>query len=323
VRLPGSPRLPYAGLPAQLRARIEAALGSAVVSASTCAGGFSPGTAALLTCADGSRAFVKAVGTPLNPDTPQLHRREAAIAAALPATLPAPRLRWSTELTDGTDVWVALLFDAVEGAPPPLPWTPESAAQVLPSLAALATAGTPCPVPGLPTVAQRLADDLAGWSQLMAGPPADLDPWERRHLEWLAGARDRLAASGGLDGDTLVHLDVRADNLLVTADGGVVLVDWPWAARGAPWVDTVLFALDAAVHGGVDPEALVGAAPLVAAADPAAVTDLLLGLTGMWSAVMRRPPPPGLPTVRGFQRRFHDAALAWGRRRAGSPGVQG
>jgi hypothetical protein len=38
----------------------------------------------------------------------------------------------------------------------------------------------------------------------------------------------------------------------------------------------------------------------------------------MWSAAMRRPDPPGLPTVRAFQRRFHDAALAWGRRRAGT-----
>ena len=30
---------------------------------------------------------------------------------------------------------------------------------------------------------------------------------------------------------------------------------------------------------------------------------------------MRRPAPPGLPTLRAFQRRFHDAALAWGSRR--------
>jgi hypothetical protein len=64
----------------------------------------------------------------------------------------------------------------------------------------------------------------------------------------------------------------------------------------------------------------VGDAPLVAAADPAAVRDLLLGLTGMWAAAMGRPAPPGLPTLREFQRRFHDAALAWGRRRADSAG---
>jgi hypothetical protein len=55
-----------------------------VLSAVTRSGGFSPGTAAVVTCADGSRAFVKAVGTPLNPDTHRMHRQEAVVAAALP-----------------------------------------------------------------------------------------------------------------------------------------------------------------------------------------------------------------------------------------------
>ena len=55
--------------------------------------------------------------------------------------------------------------------------------------------------------------------------------------------------------------------------------------------------------------------PVVAGADPADVTDPLLALTGTWAQAMRQRPPPGLPTVRDFQRRFHDAALAWARRR--------
>ncbi|MGY1681108.1 phosphotransferase family protein [Geodermatophilus sp. SYSU D01176] len=311
----GSPRLPYPELPAPLRADIEAALGSPVASVTDRPGGFSPGTAAVLTCADGTQAFVKAVGTPLNPDTPDLHRTEARVAAALPPDLPAPRLRWWTEQNVDGATWVALLFDAVDGEPPALPWTPAAAAQVVPVLADLARAGTPCPVPGLPPVADRLAGQLTAWGALAGRPPADLDPWERRHLDWLAAAIGRLTASGGLSGETLVHLDVRADNLLVTAEGAVVVVDWPWAARGAAWVDTVLFALDPAVHGGVDPELLVADSPVVAAADPADVTDLLVALTGTWAQEMRRRPPPGLPTVRDFQRRFHDAALAWARRR--------
>jgi aminoglycoside phosphotransferase (APT) family kinase protein len=311
----GSPRLPYPDLPALLRTDIEAALGSPVATVTGCTGGFSPGTAAVLTCSDGTRAFVKAVGTPLNPDTPDLHRTEARVAAALPPDLPAPRLRWWTERDVGGDVWVALLFDAVDGEPPALPWTPAAAARIVPVLTDLARAGTPCPVPDLPTLPDRLAGGLAAWRALADQPPADLDPWERRHLDRLAATAGRLTASGGLSGETLVHLDVRADNLLVTADGAVFVVDWPWAARGAAWVDTVLFALDPAVHGGVDPELLVADSPVVAGADPADVTDLLLALTGTWAQEMRRPPPPGLPTVRDFQRGFHDAALAWARRR--------
>ena len=51
--------------------------------------------------------------------------------------------------------------------------------------------------------------------------------------------------------------------------------------------------------------------PAVAAADPRDVTDLVAALAGMWALGMRRPAPPGLPGLRAFQRRFHDAALAW------------
>jgi hypothetical protein len=316
--LPGSPRLPYARLPAGLRAEIEGALGSPVVGVHGCSGGFSPGTAAVLTCGNGDRAFVKAVGTPLNPDTPALHRSEALIAAALPASLPTPRFRWSTEWVDGDDVWVALLFDAVEGTAPTLPWSADAAARAVTALVDLARAGTPCPVPDLPTVADRVAADLTGWARLVADPPADLDPWARRKLDWLTEIPDRLAASGGLDGDTLAHLDLRADNLLIDAAGNTVVVDWPWAARGSAWIDTALFVLDPAVHGGLDPEQLLRQSPLLADARPADVTDLLLGLAGMWGVAMRRPPSPGLPTVRAFQRRFHEAALAWGRRRVGA-----
>ncbi|MDD0857289.1 phosphotransferase [Arthrobacter alpinus] len=42
--------------------------------------------------------------------------------------------------------------------------------------------------------------------------------------------------TGFLAGESLVHGDLRADNILLT-EHGVVLLDWPWAARGAAWVE--------------------------------------------------------------------------------------
>jgi hypothetical protein len=316
--LPGSPRLPWSRLPGGLRDALDEALASPVVDVSPRAGGFSPGPAAVVSCADGTRAFVKAVGTPLNPHTPQLLRTEAAVATQLPEHLPVPRLRAHVEWTGPAEAdgeWVALVFDVVDGAPPPLPWTRPTATRVLTALAEFAVLATPCPA-DVPTLGDQMAHELGAWRVLAEDPPADLSPAEREHLDWLAEVPDRLTARGGLVGDTLVHLDLRADNLLLTDDGGVVLLDWPWAARGPAWVDSVVLALDAAVHGGLDPETLVAGSPVVTAADPRDVTDLLGGLAGLWAVTMRRPPAPGLPTLRAFQRRFHDAALDWMVRRA-------
>jgi hypothetical protein len=317
VSPPGSPRLPYDQVPAPLRAAVDSAIGSPVVHVSPRSGGFSPGPAVVVTCADGTRAFVKAVGAPLNPDTPTLLRAEGAVAAELPDWLPVPRLRARLECLDGADEWLALVFDVVDGDCPALPWTPADAARALDAVGTFAEVATPCPVPGLLALADRVAEQLTAWQVLAGDAPEDLDPWEARRLDWLAEVPERLADRGGLVGDTLVHLDLRADNLLFTPDGGVVLVDWPWACRGAAWVDPVLLALDVAVDGRSDPVGLVADLPVVTGADPRDVTDFLLGMAGMWAAGMRRPAPPGLPTLREFQRRFHDAALAWAIRRMG------
>jgi hypothetical protein len=89
---PSGVRMQWAALPELVRAAVEAHLGAPVVEAVTQPGGFSPGVAARLRTADGRRAFVKAVGTELNPDSPKIYRDEVRITAALPASAPVPRL---------------------------------------------------------------------------------------------------------------------------------------------------------------------------------------------------------------------------------------
>src|SRR5215207_5102349 len=86
-------RAEWSALPGQVQDWVGTLLGSPVTSAVNQPGGFSPGLAARVQCADGSRAFVKAVGMQLNPDAPGLHRAEARFAAALPASAPTPRFR--------------------------------------------------------------------------------------------------------------------------------------------------------------------------------------------------------------------------------------
>jgi hypothetical protein len=162
-------------------------------------------------------------------------------------------------------------------------------------------------VPGVPSAADNLAGDFAGWDRIAADPPADLDPWLAEHLDDLRAAADRgLAALA--TGDTLVHFDIRADNMLIRPDGRVVIVDWPWGCVGPAWLDRLLLGLDVLVKGG-DPE------PVFAGIDPGVVTDVIAGIGGMMEHICRLPPPPGIPTVRAFQRSAADAIRPWLRER--------
>ncbi|RQW92755.1 phosphotransferase [Micromonospora globispora] len=304
-------RIGWLDLPPHVRAAVEEILGDRVVEAVSQSGGYSPGTADRVRTAAGRRAFVKAVSPAQNDRSPGMHRAEARIAAALPPYAPAPRLLGSHD--DGD--WVALVFTDVEGRHPATPWVAGELDAVLTALATMATALTPTPVTAVPTAAEQLAYDFAGWRRIAEDRPADLDPWARAYLAELVAAAEWGVAA--LAGDALCHLDVRADNLLIGPDRVVTVVDWPWACRGPAWLDTVLLLVNVRLHGGHDTEALLHRLPVTADVDPAPVTGVLAGLAGFFLDGARQPPPVGIPTVRAFQRAQGDAVLPWVARRLG------
>ncbi|MCX3059772.1 aminoglycoside phosphotransferase family protein [Streptomyces beihaiensis] len=295
-------------VPEPVRRALAEALGAPVVRARTQSGGFSPGVAARVTLADGRRAFVKAVSAQANPHTPKFHRAEARNAAALPESVPAPRLL--TTYDDGT--WVALAFEDVAGRQPHVPWRAAELTRVLDAVARLGR--TPAP-PGTRPAVDRLAENFAGWRRIVdegRGPGAGLDAWSVRNAPRLA----ELASSWTdfADGDMLAHADLRADNILLTADD-VVFVDWPHAVRAAPWFDLLVMLPCVRAQGGPQPERVFSAHPLGRAAEPEGVTRALAGLAGYFLEQAGRPAPPGLPTLRAFQRAQGEAAVAWLRAR--------
>jgi Ser/Thr protein kinase RdoA (MazF antagonist) len=315
-------RVRWQELPIAVRSWAQDVLGSAVVAAVSQPGGFSPGAASRLTLADGRRAFIKAVCASANPDSPVMHRREAQIAAALPPGVPSPAFLGSYD--DGE--WVALLFCDVEGRQPGQPWRLGDLQRVMTALDTLHELLTPSPLTAVPGVEERYADSLSGWRQLAAagGSPrrlaaaaagsGGLDAWSSRNLDALADLESGWAAAAA--GTTLLHNDVRADNMLITADG-VVFVDWPAACVGAAPFDVVAFAPSVALEGGPEPEWLLARSRSAAAADPDAVTAMVAAVAGYftWQALL--PAPRGLPTVRAFQAAQGVHARAWLRLRTG------
>jgi Ser/Thr protein kinase RdoA (MazF antagonist) len=288
-----------------VRVAVEEIVGAPVVEAVSQVGGFSPGTADRVRTSDGRRAFVKAVGTALNPQSPAMHRREAMVTAALPAEAPVPALLGCVD--DGD--WTALVLQDIPGRHPATPWRTDELTRVLATLADLAARLTPAPLTEVPSAVEALAHDFAGWQRITADPPPGLDPQVARRLDrWREAAEFGLAA---LAGNTLAHTDVRADNLLIGEDGTVYLVDWPHACLVPVWFDRLMLLANVRLYGGHDTDCLLSNLATDTGTPVQVLRSVLAGFVGFFTDAARLPDLPGLPTLRQFQRAHADAIISW------------
>ena len=297
-------RITWAHLPQTVREGVENILGEAVVEAASQPGGFSPGSADRVQLASGRRAFVKAASSQHNATTPDLHRREAAVTAALPQGVLAPDLLGMYD--DGT--WVALALADVAGWHPQEPWVETEVLQVLDALADMGQISVPADL-HLPLYQDSLQGAFLGWAKVQSRPLESMDSWAANHLERLVELAQRGTAA--LAGDSLVHGDLRADNILLTGQG-VVFLDWPWAARGAAWVDGLSVLINVKT---LNPSAAVDqffeTHRLFAGTSAHAITAVMAGWAGYFLDISRRPAPQGIPTLRQFQRQQADALMHW------------
>lgn len=310
-------RLEWVDMPGRVRAGIEGWLGGEVVDAVTQPTGFSPGVAARLTVGDGRRVFVKAVGPEPNRDTPGMHRREARIMAAMPRAAPVPRLLWCYD--EGEGGWIALVFEDVDGRHPTQPWRTDELDRVMAAMEELSRLLTPTPLTAAAagTAGDMFATYVRGWRPLRDERPSrlgDLDEWSLRNLERLVDIEDTIGDV--LEGDTLLNLDIRADNILLTPEK-TWFVDWPHALVGPQWLDVVVFAPSVTMQGGPLPEEVISRHFACRDADSDAVTAAVVTIAGYFTYLAVQPPPPGLPTVRAFQGAQGVVAREWVARRTG------
>lgn len=288
-------RAEWTSVPTEVRSVVDMIAGAPIVRATNVAGGFSPGPAVRCDLADGKRVFVKACGERLSTHASAMHRREAAVMAAIPIAAPVPRLIGAYDDRD----WVALVIELVDGRMPAAPLSSSDIAAILRVVEVLADIGTTT-IGGVIEPAGR-AQTKSGtpylWRSVNGGDPA-LDDWSRRNLDRLTVMESSWIEA--VAGSTLLHGDLRSDNILI-GDDITYVVDWPGASVGAEWVDLVGL-LPSLHHDGAPPPArLFDRHPLGRRADPSAVDAYLCAISGYFTFKSLLPPPPGLPTLRPFQ----------------------
>jgi hypothetical protein len=279
-------------------AAVERMLGARVVASRPVAGGYTYAANRMVQLADGRSAFVKAAVDDL---TRGWLRAERRIYAAVEGPFIPRCLGWE----DG-DVPVLVLEDLSAAIWPP-PWPPGGVRAVLDALDALHAVPAPA---GLPP-SEAVGELRVGWDSVAADPAPFLalgvcsPAWLERVLPALREAVRRAP----FDGDALVHLDVRSDNLCLR-DGRCLLVDWSHAARANPRLDAVLWLPSLVLEGGAVPDALES---------DAATAALMTAFAGYLAARAGLPepatvPPPGVRALQLAQLRI---ALPWAARRLG------
>jgi hypothetical protein len=157
------------------------------------------------------------------------------------------------------------------------------------------------------TLALGAAEDELGsffehWSDVRVLHP------ELAHLDEAEELASAYAAV--LAGDTVVHTDVRDDNLLIAPDGRAWLCDWNWPAVGAAWLDSLLLLIGPRGDG-LDVEAVIAARPLLRDV-PADDVDCAIALvTGYFLKSAADPVPPTSPFLREHQRWQGEVCWEW------------
>lgn len=300
-------RLTWPHLPAHIRRLIEAECGSPVTDAASQGGGFTPGFASVLTCEDGSRHFVKAASQKAQRMFAESYREEARKLGQLPEVAPAPRLLWVHDADD----WVVLGIEHVTAHAPRRPWRSADLTAVLAMLCEAAAALTPAPEElELDDIATELADWPAYWDHVRAARP-DLD-----HVDEAAALAARFAEVTA--GETVVHTDIRDDNLLLCSDGRVLLCDWNWPVAGAAWLDSV-FLMIGPRGDGLDVEAALAVHPLTSDLPPEHIDIVLALVTAYFLKSADEPVPPTSPHIRDHQRWQGEVCWDWLSERRGWP----
>ncbi len=237
---------------------------------------------------DGSSAFVKAA---TSAETTAWLRTEYYVYTHVSASFMPTLLGW-----DDGDCPILLLENLQDAIWPP-PWSGAQIQRIRSTLTELAATRPPRDLPML----ESFRADLMGWRKI-AEEPAPFLSLRLCSAEWLSIALPTLLAAEAtaqLSGDSLVHLDVRSDNICFAGDR-TILIDWNWACRGNALMDLAAWLPSLNAEGGPAPAEIMPDTPAFAAL-----------MAGYFASKAGLPPPRTGSKLRDLQMRQLKAALPW------------
>jgi hypothetical protein len=325
-------------VPASLVAEIERIAKAPIANAEIAWGGYSPSASFHLTLGDGRRLFVK--GT--HPGQTREGRLSLAQEIKNYRALPildglAPDFIGTAEEGD----WSMLLLEAIPETGKALPWSRAKLARLAAALAAFYDRARPEAArwsrpDSYRSLAVDLTDPDSGWLLLARSPEeqagllslfqdrAAARAWLERALPPLVELQAAAPALLHPKEDravSLIHLDLRSDNLLFRPDGAPVLLDWSYLTPGPVALDAVFFAPSVEGEGG--PPAGETVALFERAMNlrfPLRDQQVALAFAaGYFADKAWLPPPPGLPRLRWVQRMQLAVCLRWAEELIGLP----
>ncbi|RPF22341.1 hypothetical protein [Myceligenerans xiligouense] len=311
------PRPGWQDLPPPVRQRISDELGSRVLGWTTLPmSGVGDGATMFLQTAAGTQ--VCTVVSTADPQAQELARRAIDVVAVLPAAAPVPTLLWWFDEDLGAfGRWIVASWAMRDIRPIGDEWTTGEVAAGLDVLREIREFDAPEDGPFLDSAEVFGAEP---WRRLADQRPDGLrnfSPWLEPRLEALAEIAVHSAEA--VAGTTLVHGAPARQSLYppLSPEGRPVAVAWSHAARGAPFVDTVLLLAHIRAEGGPAPEVVLARHPLPAGTDPDAVTCLVTALTGKLIEQALQP-GRGAPGQRRSVLQAHaSVCVEWLRRRLG------
>jgi hypothetical protein len=235
-------RTPWDAAPLEVQAWVLTRTGPFSGEPRNCVGGMATGVAAVLQGRE-QHVFVKALDAAANPRGAWMYQREAELALKLPRHSRIPTLLEAGPVRAGDGEWWVSLFQARSGSTPQHPWIPADLDQVLVAWAGLRStlAATPW------NDSAQLSDFFNAWRRIATDPG---DPWHRLAPHWVGREVTMSQHVDGGEQAVLSHIDLRADNILISPRiDEVAFLDWAHPGTAAPWADVAILLSDVVASG--------------------------------------------------------------------------